>query len=313
MAQTGRLSREQIALAGGAMLTTLCGSQPGPTLALLGGVHGDEDEGVLAVHRVLREVGEACLTGTLRAVSPANPAAWAAHSRISPLDGDNLARCFPGNNGAGPTATLAGDITNSLIDGADLLIDLHSAGLCYRMPLFCGFARDGAAAERSRRAALAFGAPLIWAHPCTAPGRSLSVAAERQIPAIYAECSGGGSIRRHELDTYVRGVLSVMASLGMVPEDFRHERRTEARWVYGAGDLDEGAQSSHHGFFVNSTGAGSLIDDGEEIGRFYDYQGQLLQVIRAPRQGMVMFLRRQARTRVDDVLFVLAQLEDAQE
>lgn len=313
MADLSGVSWEETALAGGVALTTLRGRQAGPTVALLGGVHGDEDEGVLAVRRVVCEVADAPLAGTLRAVSLANPMAWAAQSRTTPLDGGNLARSFPGDVGDGPTAVLAAEITDRVIDGADLVIDLHSAGLRYRMPLFCGFTRASAAAEGSRCAAMAFGAPLIWAHPGVSPGRSISVAAERGIPAIYAECSGGGSIRANELDAYVCGVLSVMADLGMVPESFRHRGSNQVRWVYGGGDVDNGAHARHHGFFVSSTHAGATVEESDEIGRLYDYPGHLLEVVRAPRAGVVMYLRRQARIRTEDVLFVLARLQDGQE
>lgn len=313
MARPGRVSREQTTLAGGAPLTTLRGRQPGPTLALLGGVHGDEDEGVLAVHLVVKEVAELPLVGTLRAVSPANPIAWAAQSRTCPLDGENLARCFPGDSEGSPTAVLARGITDNVIDGADALIDLHSAGLRYRMPLFCGFTRASTAAEGSERAAVAFGAPLIWVHANAAPGRSLSVAAERGIPAVYVECSGGGSIWGGELDAYVLGVLSVMADLGMVPVTLRRFGDAETQWVYGTGDLDKGAQARHDGLFVGSTSVKSVVPEGGEIGRIFDYQGRLLETFLAPHEGIVMFLRRQARTQVDDVLFILARLEDGQE
>lgn len=313
MARFALPTQARIALPSGVVMTELHGSSPGPTLAVLGGVHGDEDEGVLAVHQVLRRLAGCDLTGTVRAAAPANPTAWAAQSRTNPLDGENLARCFPGSSEEGPTSAVAADITEHVIDGSDLLIDLHSAGLRYQMPLFCGFSTGGDTGHASRRAAEAFGVPMIWAHSQTAPGRSLSVAAERGIPAIYAECSGGGSIRSHELDAYVDGVLSVMADLGMLPEEFQSVGDTEPQWVYGSGDLDHGSQALHHGFFVSSTRAGALVDEDQEIGRFYDYRGQLLHHIGAPRQGVVMFLRRQARTQLDDVLFVLAQLKDPQE
>lgn len=305
-------SLERIPLASGATMIVARGTKSGPTLALLGGVHGDEDEGVLAVHRVLQEVAAAPLAGTLKAVAPANPLAWAAYSRTTPLDGDNLARCFPGDPAGPPTAALAASITAEVISGADLLIDLHSAGVRYSMPLLCGFVGDTPAAEASRRAAVAFGAPIIWSHAQSVPGRSLSAAGERGIPALYAECSGGGGIRGADLDTYVSGVLSVMADLGMLPPTYRRSRDTESRWVYGAGDLDDGAQSRHHGLFVISQEAGAIVPEGAEIGRLYDYAGRLLEVIRSPRQGVVMFLRRQARTQIGDVLFVLARLEDQQ-
>lgn len=306
-------TQERIALPSGVTVTTLRGRQPGPVVSLLGGVHGDEDEGVLAVLRVLDELRASELAGTVHAVAPANPAAWAAQTRMSPLDGENLARCFPGTDGEGPTHRLAADITTHLIEGADLLIDLHSAGMRYRMPMMCGFVNDVETADRSRRAAEAFGTPLIWAHTDPAPGRSLSVAAELGLPAIYAECSGGGSIRRNELETYVSGVLSALADLGMLPKTRHRGDRTEPRWVYGAGDLDAGMKAKRDGLFVSAVNAGDLVNIDDEIGRCYDYQGHELEIVRAPRSGMVMFLRRQARTLADDVLFVLADLTPQRE
>ena len=301
--------QERSVLDGGAALITLKGVAAGPTLALLGGVHGDEDEGVLAVCRIVQELTSLPFVGTVRAVAPANPAAWSSGSRTSPLDDGNLARSFPGAGNEGPTPALAAGITASVIDGADVLIDLHSAGLNYRMPLFCGFTRASVVADDSERAALAFGAPLIWAHAESPSGRSLSVAGERGIPAVYAECSGGGSIRRDELDAYVAGVLSVMAEFGMLPSPGRRRVPDPARWVYdGGGDLDSGTQSEHDGLFVSSTSAGAVVAAGEEIGRIYDYQGALLHVVRASDEGMVMFLRRRARVRAGDVIFSLARL-----
>lgn len=117
--------------------------QPGPTLALLGRVHGDEDEYLLAVYRVRQEISEVPLTGTVRAVTPANPIAWAAQRLTGPLDNGNLARCFAGDANGGPTGVLAASITDEVITAADFLIDLHSTGLRYSMPLFCGFINEG--------------------------------------------------------------------------------------------------------------------------------------------------------------------------
>nr|WP_281352262.1 M14 family metallopeptidase [Phytoactinopolyspora alkaliphila] len=279
-------------------------------MAVLGGVHGDEDEGVLAVLRLLREVRSIPLTGTIRAVAPANAAAWAAQSRTSPLDNGNLARSFPGSADDGPTSAAAAAITEHVITGSTALIDLHSAGVRYRMPLMSGYSEQTEAHDESRRLAMAFGAPVIWRHPRPALGRSLSVAADQGIPAIYAECSGGGSIRAGDLDAYVTGVMNVMAELGMVPPEYRRPA-AEPRWVHGDGDLDYGAAAAQPGLFVSSVRAGDVVDQGSEIGRLYSFDGDLLQRVDAPGTGMVMFLRRQARTAEMDVLFVLAQLDDS--
>ncbi|WP_238332271.1 succinylglutamate desuccinylase/aspartoacylase family protein [Kribbella jejuensis] len=293
-----RLERD--VLPGGAVMTTVHGGRSGPTLALLGGVHGDEDEGVLAVWRILDELEGSALRGTVRAVAPANPAAWSAGARRTPHDGGDLARSFPGDCHGGPTEVIADGITNRVIDGADLLIDLHSGGLRYSMPLFCGVLHEGL------WAAAAFGAPLTWLHDSWPHGRSLVAARDRGIPAMYVECGGGGAIRQEDLRTYVTGVLSVMAELGMLSDRSRTEPSAEPRWVRGSGDLDAGATSSRAGLFAATAVAGDLIPDGGEIGRLFGYQGELLEIVRAPRCGVLMFLRRQARTMRGEVLFVLA-------
>lgn len=295
-------SRREV-LPGGGVLTTVRGESTGPTLALLGGVHGDEDEGVLAVWRVLQELDCTALRGTVRAVAPANPAAWAARTRTTPYDDGDLARSFPGDSDGRPTETLADGITDQVIQGADLLIDLHSAGLRYRMPLFCGVSREQAA---GLRAAAAFGAPMIWLHESWPPGRSLTAAMEYGVPAIYAECGGGGGIRRTDLETYVTGVQSVMAELGMLPAAPSTGPRPSPSWVSGSGDLDAGARSAYAGLFVVTAAAGETVATGGEVGRLYGYQGEVLEVVCAARSGVLMFVRRQAQVRPGDVLFVLA-------
>lgn len=298
-----RLERE--VLPGGAVMTTVRGDEPGPTLALLGGVHGDEDEGVLAVLRVLKALEGAELREAVRAVAPANPAAWAARSRIMPYDDADLARAFPGDRDGGPTATLANGIADRAIDGADLLIDLHSAGLGYSMPLFCGVVRESVE-DPALRAAAAFGAPIIWLHESWPPGRSLTAAKERGVQAMYVECGGGGGIRYADLETYVTGVLSVMAELGMMPELPRTAPPSPPRWVRGSGDLDGGVRLACAGLFSTTAAAGDLVPEGGEVGMLFGYQGRLLEVVRAARPGVLMFLRRQARVMSGDVLFVSA-------
>ena len=46
---------------------------------------------------------------------------------------------FPGAPDGSPTEQIAHLLTQRLIDGVDLLIDLHSAGANFDMPLLCGY------------------------------------------------------------------------------------------------------------------------------------------------------------------------------
>ena len=118
-------------------VVTVSAPSPGPTVALLGGVHGDEYEGVIAVRWLINHLRSTLISGTVRAVAPAHPTAWGATTRESPVDGKNLARVFPGSSTGSATEVVAYELTEQVIMGADLLIDLHSAGTNFEMPFLC--------------------------------------------------------------------------------------------------------------------------------------------------------------------------------
>ena len=70
------------------------GAHPGKTLVVFAAVHGDELEGVQAIHDVFRELETNEMSGRLIAVPVANLPAFRAVQRISPIDSMNLARTF---------------------------------------------------------------------------------------------------------------------------------------------------------------------------------------------------------------------------
>ncbi len=275
------------------------GAVPGPTVALLGGIHGDEDEGVLAVQRVCAVLeDEPLAAGTVRAVAVAHPAAYAADTRVSPLDGLNLARCFPGRSDGSATERLAHELTEGVIAGSDLLIDLHSAGSAYAMPSFAGYIEDDSpVAARSRRAAYAFGLPLVWEHEApTPPGRTLSAALERGIACIYVEGSGGASLERDEQERYVQGVLNVLADLGMLAGERAAAVAAPSQVLRGAGgDLDASIVAAVSGRFVAAARAGAQLAAGDPIGEIVDEDGRTAAEILSPADATLIFVRRTAR------------------
>lgn len=290
------------------VITGITGSAGGPTLALLGGVHGDELEGVLAVRTVADRLGGLPFRGTVVWAAPAHPAAWAADSRVGPADGANLARVFPGDPGGGPTERVAAHLTTGLITGADLLIDLHSAGRGFDMPLLAGYHSAGPLAARAGAAARAFAAPLLWQHPNGSQGRSLSAAEALGVPSLYVEGRGGGRLRQRDLNGYVHGVLRVLVHLGMLrPGDVDIPAAGSVTVVAGDGNTDEGITAPADGFFVTAVEAGDRIRAGETIGTVVDPAGRPLATVAAPTRGVMMLLRRGARVRVGDTLAIVGE------
>ena len=90
---------------------TITSTKPGPTVAILGGVHGDEYEGVIAALWLAKFLQSNLVGGNVRISAPAHPAAWHATLRESPIDGENLARVFPGSANGSATQRVAHEIT----------------------------------------------------------------------------------------------------------------------------------------------------------------------------------------------------------
>ena len=100
----------------------------GPTVLLIAGVHGDEFEGPVALLDLLHRVEPGDVHGRIIVLPALNAPALRASSRVSPLDGANLNRAFPGDKDGGPTAMLAHFVEQILLPGCDAVLDLHSGG-----------------------------------------------------------------------------------------------------------------------------------------------------------------------------------------
>src|SRR5207248_7885938 len=69
----------------------------GPTVLVLAGNHGDEYPGQVAILRLMRELRPEQVTGRVILIPVLSVPASKAATRLSPLDGKNFNRCFPGN------------------------------------------------------------------------------------------------------------------------------------------------------------------------------------------------------------------------
>lgn len=288
------------------------GRDPGPTLAVLGGVHGNEYGGVLSARRLGKLLRTLAFRGTVKIAAPAHPAAWRYDQRVCPEDGLNLARVFPGDPGGRPTERVAAHLTAELIVGADLVIDLHTAGAYADMPLLAGFHADGTSlAERAAGAARAFAARVTWEHPELPPGRSLSAAEELDAPAIYVESAGCGRTRVEQMRGYLDGLHRVLEHLGMV----EHAPASEAEpfVVRSPGDTDGGVHARAgrvgapaDGLFVMAAAVADRVDEGDLLGELWDEHGDVVARITSPHEGVVMMLRTHTRVAKLDTLAIVA-------
>lgn len=294
------------------LAVSVSGHRAGPVLAVLGGVHGDELEGILAARLLINELAarpEEELRGQVRVVAVSNPAAHAVRTRTSPIDGANLARVFPGRLDGTITERIAQVITDQVIAGADLLVDLHSAGANYVMPVFAGYVSGGATGERSADAARAFGAPLVWEHHSTGPGRSLGAAAALGVPSLYVEGSGGGGLLGADLDVYVGGLRRLVSWLGITGDSY-DSPVNPILLRGGDGDVDASYSCSVDGYCITRVEVGVAVATGTLLAEILADDGSLREQVRSNSPGTVMMLRRRAEIVAGDAIAMLGPIPE---
>jgi predicted deacylase len=271
-------------------VTVLVGSRARPRLAAIAGVHGNEFPGPLALADLAQRLDPAELAGTVVLVPVANPLAFNAGTRVSPEDGVNLNRVFPGSATGSLTYRLARALVEGIIQDADLAIDLHSAEATGVMMPMAGFReRSDAVARASARGAAAFGLEMSWMMRW-APGTLSTALNDRGVPAVGCELGGGGIASDDEVALYRRGVLRCLGLLGVHGPAIEPEVPTEV-------EVMEDLPAPASGLLELAVGLRDRVRAGDRLAAVLDPWGREIAVLSAPLDGRVVHHRvfRQVR------------------
>jgi len=284
------------------------GSRPGKHLVVLGGVHGDEPQGPRAAAAVARRLDGLDIAGHVTVVPVSHEAAFAAATRTSPIDGGNLAREFPGNARGTATQRLAALFDESVLAEADILIDMHSAGIHYAMPTLVGFCDDGSAASvEAARLADAAGMPVVWRHPGPpAAGRTGTGPHLRGVPFLYFESTDD----QDQADVYADAVLRVMAASGMVGEAPPAPADAPVR-LFGPGDLDVGGVPAERtGLLDLDIEVLDQVTEGQTVAHITEPSTGERQPVSVERDGIVIMHRRTTWLAADSLVAFLASPDE---
>ncbi len=284
------------------------GEAGGPHLLITGGVHGDEFEPMSAIRRLARHIGTVDLRGTVTLVPVVNEAAFLRGTRTADDELD-LARTCPGDAQGTMTQRTAYALSE-LIRRADYYIDLHTGGLIMEVWPMSGYGLvpHARVLEDQRRMARAFNLPVIWGTNCELEGRSLSVARDAQVPAIYAEYLGGGRCDPAGVTAYYEGCLHVMGELVMIdrqqpPSRVQHVIEDDRP---NAGHMQICHPSPLTGLFESHVDLGQSVVTGETLGMVTDILGEHAIPVAAQESGLVLTLRTFSRVHEGDALAVIA-------
>jgi N-alpha-acetyl-L-2,4-diaminobutyrate deacetylase len=189
----------------------------GPSVLLLGGIHGDEYEAQIVLRRLAERLTAADVTGRVIIVPSINFPAAQKGKRLSPFDGQNMNRCFPGKVDGTPTERLCAFVTTALFPAVDLLIDVHAGGRDVSVvPMVFGFATRKSAVDDARLTGLmeAWGYDLIQ-HVDGVDETACGAAKHADLASIEVE-GGGGRMKSYELKIMEEGLLRAIAAFGAI-------------------------------------------------------------------------------------------------
>lgn len=288
-------------------VTVVHGAFEGPLLLLIAGEHGNEYENIVALQDNLLALDPAVLKGRVVAVTCCSVDSYLNSTRVGRVDGQNLARCYPGRRDGCLTERVAWTLTHDFLghtgeDSPDLLVALHTFGPAMVGPTLCGYnIHTGAPAlnDPQRDAGLATGFELVWGHefdPAHGAGSemgaddsgrtALYAAFLAGVPAIYWETTWGMGGEAE----YGHGLRRIMEHLGMLESegDSPTPRRHIETMGHGAGNLASHNQTPVDGLWVPAVRIWDEVEEGQVLGAVRDLFGQTLNELRAQRQGIVI-------------------------
>ena len=202
------------------------GSQDGPRACLIAGIHGCEYASMEALTRFMARLDTDALRGSIVAAPIVNVTAFRGRSPfVTPEDGKNLNRCFPGRADGTHSEQLAHHVFTELISGSDLLIDLHGGDLVEALEPFTLFDASPVA-DRAEALARAYGLRYVIRGPeQRIEGTTSAAAADAGIPGITPEAGGCGLMEEDAIRAHTDGLANALRQAGMLDGEPATPRR----------------------------------------------------------------------------------------
>lgn len=273
--------------------------KPGPTLLVIGGVHGDEINGVEIVRRAIREkVFNGLTAGSVIAVPLLNVYGFINFSREFP-SGKDVNRSFPGSKTGSLASRVAHTLTEKILPHCDYALDFHTGGSSiYNYPQSRVFRKD----PESLRLAEMFSMPYMIKTDLIA--KSLRKTGHNMdIPMVVFE--GGESLRIDEFSIVegIRGIRRVLNGLGMKEDGLKKNKAVvidKSRWV----------RASRSGIFNCIKRSGDYIVKGDVLGIITDPYNSFQRKVIAKEPGFIYGHNNNPVVSQGDALYHIGKVEN---
>jgi predicted deacylase len=282
------------------------GVQPGPRVALISGVHGDEISSIRTVQRVMEQLDPSAMSGTVLAVFDVSRPALMTMQRRWHSSGRGIGlidinREWPGNANGGTAASRhAALVFNQLLaPNADYAIDFHTAATgmdmtdCLLAPL-----------DQPEVRAMAELFPIRQIFDFAGyPGLLAVALADVGIPAFTPEIGAPRIVDQEMIADFVEGTMNVLKHHGIVLGPIGRTGKDTAAFV---GDGMHVVAASDGGFVEVLVRLDEEVAPGQKVATQRNAFGEVVADYTTDRGGRIAAFRTDATAEPGDPLvFIL--------
>lgn len=285
----------------------------GPTVFFTGGNHGDEYEGPIALLKLARSLEPPNMTGRVIIMPTLNLPAVRAGTRLSPIDGLNMNRVFPGVREGTVTQIIADYVYTKILPHADVVVDIHAGGKTMSL-VPCAVMHqleDKTLMDRTMAALLAFGAPIgLVLQELDSEGMLDTAVEDMGKVFISTELGGGGTVTTYTVGIADTGIRNILCHFGLIDEAVvtPQARGQPATRLMHTPDDDCFVIANENGLYEILVDIGLEVQEGTPIGRihFYDTPERTPSLYNARRTGMVVHRHVPGLIQAGDCLALIA-------
>lgn len=286
----------------------------GPTVFLVGGNHGGEYEGVVTLLKLARELEPEDVQGRIIIMPALNLPAVMAGTRISPIDGRDMNRSFPGQPNGSISQIIAHYVHEAILPLCGAVLDLHSGGYSLDLAPYISmhYLPDVEQTAATRAALDAFQAPYaLIMEEFTGEGL-LDYAVEGMGKVfLCAEIGGNGRLTAKTLAIAETGTRNFLKHYGII----KGEIVTSEAQGYPPMKLMEAPDAENYhlvttsGIFEPYYTIGDMIETGQPIGQVHFPQHPLREpeAILAQRSGILLGTRGPGYVETGDCVAMIGQ------
>ncbi len=286
----------------------------GPTVLILGGNHGDEYQGQIAAMKLARELTPDMVTGRIILIPSLNFPAARAATRLSPLDGMNMNRAFPGSPEGSVTSQIAHFLTTVLFPLSDVVIDIHSGGRSMEF-VPCAHMHLVSDAEQRRKmltAMLAWNTDFCFLYADIAGSGLLPVEAENQGKLVVTTELGGGECIPASVHRIAQsGLRNVLIHVGALrgQEQTRESLGKAPTILTQALNREDYVLAPESGVFEVCIELGEHVQKGDTVGHIHHLErpDRQPETIIALSNGYLVTMRAPCLTQQGDCVAVIAK------